>query len=327
MSEQQDNLTPDEQEQADFTLQPPINADPDAGFESFNTDPALEEQMIDPNAETRDQADAINQTLNPTGMMDTFNQPGAGNEDPGLNFGLPDMPAASPLVDAFDHAFPMRMLSFTSGTGGKWVERITSGTSMVDFTDGRFCSSLTSAPGAALVGLGETDFVSVEQIDPDGYHYPAIPSGVVDCYLTALVDGTFDGYLDAAKTLKIFAGQPGNAASKGFARLVGKNWRFVGLASGGSFGVYVTQNGGANGDDGSTTTIAFPTYTYDVFLDAAKTIQIGTAEAVEHHRPEQIAVHAGTHGIAQWNGSTLRLLFVDEYFDRDSCAAATIGFP
>lgn len=86
----------------------------------------------------------------------------------------------------------------------------------------------------------------------------------------------------------------------------------------GDFNVYVTQNGGSNGNDGSTPAV-FPTYTYNVFLDASKTIQIGTALSVLWHRLLQVAVTAGTHGRARIEGKTVILLEVDEYFDRDSC--------
>lgn len=85
------------------------------------------------------------------------------------------------------------------------------------------------------------------------------------------------------------------------------------------FFVWVTQNGGSNGDDGSTTTAAFASYTYNVFLDSARTIQIGTAVSVEAHRDLKIAVAAGTIGWAFYDGSTLKLAWVDESRDRDSC--------
>lgn len=87
-----------------------------------------------------------------------------------------------------------------------------------------------------------------------------------------------------------------------------------------AFGVYVTQVAGANGDDGTATgTASFPTYTYNVYADAAKTILLGGTLTVEWHRPMKVAVTAGTHGLFQWNGTAGRLLQVDEYFDRDAC--------
>ena len=76
-------------------------------------------------------------------------------------------------------------------------------------------------------------------------------------------------------------------------------------ATAGTFLVYLTQNGGGSGDDGTNTTAYFPTYTYDVYTDAAKTNKIGTAVAVLFHRPLTIAVTAATHGLATWNGGTL----------------------
>jgi hypothetical protein len=89
----------------------------------------------------------------------------------------------------------------------------------------------------------------------------------------------------------------------------------------GCFGVYLTQVGGANGDDGSVSgTASFPTFTYNVFADAAKTILLAGTLTVEAHRPLQIPVHAAEHGLFQWNGATGRLLTVfDEYYDRDAC--------
>lgn len=133
------------------------------------------------------------------------------------------------IVDIFDPVFPTRLTAFTSGTGGAWIERIASGTVLTDYTGGRFTSAATNI--SALFGLGETDFVTVEQVTVDGVRAPAVPSGVVDCYLTDLGGGSYDGYLNAAKTIKIFAaqtGQPATAGStKGLARLVGKTWRFI----------------------------------------------------------------------------------------------------
>lgn len=86
-----------------------------------------------------------------------------------------------------------------------------------------------------------------------------------------------------------------------------------------TFLVYLTQNGGADGDDGSTTTEAFPTYTYDVFLDSAKTIKLASTLSVLFHRLLKISVTAATHGLAQWSGTTLILISVDEYVGRDAC--------
>jgi hypothetical protein len=99
----------------------------------------------------------------------------------------------------------------------------------------------------------------------------------------------------------------------------GDDSRYV-LVPNGDFLVYLTQNGGANGDDGTTTTAAFPTYTYDVFLDAAKTIQIASAASVLFHRPLKIAVTAAAHGIARFDGEDVILITADEYFDRDECS-------
>jgi hypothetical protein len=91
------------------------------------------------------------------------------------------------------------------------------------------------------------------------------------------------------------------------------------ISAPGDFNVYLTQNGGSNGDDGSTTTAAFPTYTYDVYLDSAQTIKIGSALSVLFHRPLMIAVTAGTYGLARLNGLTVILITTDEYFGRTSC--------
>ena len=85
------------------------------------------------------------------------------------------------------------------------------------------------------------------------------------------------------------------------------------------FSVWLTQNGGINGDDGSTTTRAYPAWTYDVFADAARSIQIGTAVAVEWHRRVQIAMTAAAHGISRYDGSTLVLINCDEYEDQGGC--------
>jgi hypothetical protein len=81
------------------------------------------------------------------------------------------------------------------------------------------------------------------------------------------------------------------------------------------FLVYLQQSGGANGDDGSTTTKAFPTYTYDLYTDSGHTNLLQTATSVLFHRPLQIAVHAATHGFAVQVGGTYLLLVTDEYFD------------
>lgn len=137
----------------------------------------------------------------------------------------------SPLPELLDKVFPSRLTAFTSGTGGAWVERFASGTVMTDYTGSpRFASAAGNL--CALFGPAETDFVTVEQITADGIRMPSIPSGVVDVYLTDLGSGSYDGYLDAGKTVKVFAaqtGQPATAgATKGLARLVGTVWRFVG---------------------------------------------------------------------------------------------------
>lgn len=81
-----------------------------------------------------------------------------------------------------------------------------------------------------------------------------------------------------------------------------------------AFGVYLTQSGGSNGS-----TTSFPTYTYNIFLDAAKTLQIGSAVTVEGHRLLKVPVTAATHGLFQWNGTSSRLLMVDEYPDQTAC--------
>lgn len=100
----------------------------------------------------------------------------------------------------------------------------------------------------------------------------------------------------------------------------GTDHRYIWIPNG-EFRVYVTQVGGSNGHDGTGGgSVVYPTYTYDVFYDVAKTIKIGTALSVADHRPLQVAVHAGTHGHAQWENNTLILLNVDEYFDRDGCS-------
>jgi hypothetical protein len=88
----------------------------------------------------------------------------------------------------------------------------------------------------------------------------------------------------------------------------------------GAFLVYLTQVGGVDGDDGSTTTAAFPTWTYDCYADAAKTIKWGSAVSVLFHRLLKTKVTKATHGLAQWNGSTLLLLTTDEYPDQGDCS-------
>lgn len=102
--------------------------------------------------------------------------------------------------------------------------------------------------------------------------------------------------------------------------LDGTDHRYVILPNG-DFDVYVTEDGtGTNGTDGTGGgSPAFPDFKYNVFTDAAKTIQIGTALSPRWHRELQIAVVAGTHGRARLEGSTVVLLQVDEYFDRDGC--------
>lgn len=239
------------------------------------------------------------------------------------------------IVDIFDLVFPARLTAFTSGTGGAWIERIASGTVLTDYTGGRFTSAATNI--SALFGLGETDFVTVEQVTVDGVRAPAVPSGVVDCYLTDLGSGSYDGYLDAAKTLKIFAAQTGQpatgGATKGFARLVGKTWRFVGPAGGyvGLLVAYLTKIGGANGDDGTATgTASYCTYTYNAYFDAAKSSLAGGTLTVQAHRMLQVAAVApATLGIIQINSNnTYSLMTVlDEYWTVGTCPGQTTGMP
>jgi hypothetical protein len=81
-----------------------------------------------------------------------------------------------------------------------------------------------------------------------------------------------------------------------------------GGGAGGVFDVYLEQNGGSNGSAG----VSFPTYTYDVFMDAGHTIQIGTAVAVRFNRRMKLEVTAAEHGFARYEGSDLVLLDVDE---------------
>jgi hypothetical protein len=101
------------------------------------------------------------------------------------------------------------------------------------------------------------------------------------------------------------------------------NHHFYLLIPNPSFAVYLTQVGGLNAAaDGST----FATYTYDAYLDAGKTIRVASAVSVEFHREIPLPVTPAQHGIMQWNGSTPRLLKVDEYYSVCSGDFADTGF-
>lgn len=94
---------------------------------------------------------------------------------------------------------------------------------------------------------------------------------------------------------------------------------------------YLTQIGGANGDDGTASgTASFCTYTYNAYFDSSKTQLAGGTLTVQAHRDLKIAVTAASLGLIQKNGttSTYQLMAVlDEYRDRDVCAAQTTGMP
>ena len=98
----------------------------------------------------------------------------------------------------------------------------------------------------------------------------------------------------------------------------------LGSAAGGggvaAFHVWLTQNGGSAGTDGTAGTAAFCSYTYDVYADSGKTQKIGTALAVRAQRFLKVALFAATEGLAQWENGTLMLLMAWESADRDNCS-------
>lgn len=170
------------------------------------------------------------------------------------------------LPDVFDPVFPARLTAFTSGTAGVWQEQFSSGTVMVDFSGGRFTSAASNT--GAMYGLPETGFLSVEQITPDSARFPSLFGGAIDVYLTNNTTGTFDGYIDAAKTIKVFAGQTIPSA-RGLARLVGKTFRFLGqVGQSGFFPVLVKHNG----SDG-----AGPTYDVYALADTGYVTKLNLA--------------------------------------------------
>ena len=67
--------------------------------------------------------------------------------------------------------------------------------------------------------------------------------------------------------------------------------------------VWLTQNSGADGNDGTLGgSVVYPTWTYDVYTDAAKTHMIGTAVAVVFARYLQTSVtpHGTRHCLLRW---------------------------
>lgn len=103
------------------------------------------------------------------------------------------------------------------------------------------------------------------------------------------------------------------------------------VASSSSYTAWLTQIGGANGDDGSVSgTASFPTYIYNAYWDAAKTQLAGGTLTVQAHRLLQIQVTPASLGLIQKNGTNpdfLLMAVLDEYYGRDSCAAQTTGMP
>jgi hypothetical protein len=73
----------------------------------------------------------------------------------------------------------------------------------------------------------------------------------------------------------------------------------------GPFDVYLTQVGGA---DGAVSTLTDATWTYDVFIDSAKTIKIAAAATVVAPRITPVETTKATRGIARINGTTVTLL-------------------
>ncbi len=209
---------------------------------------------------------------------------------------LLDLPLDDPaeLQDdpGFDRpmAFMANLTAFTSGTGGKWVEDTLTSAGVATFTDGRQCTSFTQPVGgaAAVVGPKETGFLAVEQADLGDNRFSAYPSGCIDCYLTQ-VGGTagsytYDGYMDSAKTIKIFAVQQSTnsggttIATKGLARLVGNVWRFVSeLTLGGGSGSLIPVFTKHNGDDGD----GYPLYDIYATSDPGLVTPLATARPVE----------------------------------------------
>ena len=84
----------------------------------------------------------------------------------------------------------------------------------------------------------------------------------------------------------------------------------------GLFPVWVTQSGGSAGN--STTQC---TFTYNVFTDSAKTIQIGTTLALVKSRLLNCAMTAGTQGLAYYHPETgvLTLWDVNERAQQTNC--------
>ena len=80
------------------------------------------------------------------------------------------------------------------------------------------------------------------------------------------------------------------------------------------FPVYVTQSGGSAGN--STTQC---TFTYNVFIDSAKTIQIGTTVALQKSRLVNCTMTAGTLGVAYYEAGTLKLWDVNERASQTNC--------
>jgi hypothetical protein len=75
----------------------------------------------------------------------------------------------------------------------------------------------------------------------------------------------------------------------------------------GNFKVYLTQNGGSNGN--KTTDI---TYTYDCYIDAAKTIKVGSTLAPTWRAIKKVPVGAATVGLGCYAGTASTATFVLE---------------
>ncbi len=83
----------------------------------------------------------------------------------------------------------------------------------------------------------------------------------------------------------------------------------------GIFKVYLTQNGGSNGTPSSNCS-----YTYDCYLDLAKTIKVGSTLVPEWRYLKKCPVTAATKGQGYFNGSTFVLEIAYEELGSNSCA-------
>lgn len=87
----------------------------------------------------------------------------------------------------------------------------------------------------------------------------------------------------------------------------------------GLINVWLTRVGGSNGSSS-----AFPTYTYDVYTDAAKTKKIGTAKLpLWHLIKSELADNVNIKGLARKTEDTCVLEIAYEVFASSDCAVPT----